>query len=138
MLDLNEAKLEDFFRDYGEKLKYPEDLKLIFSEASKKNLNDKLEELSFRAKYFIGLTRIIKVKNEEIEKDYYKKVEGELLSAVTAIREILKEIIDGNDFISEIFKKKFFLLTQQSLNNLNLLCSDLSYFKLFLNDLKYD
>ena len=136
MLDFNQINFEEFFKTYGEKLKSPEDLQVLFGEASKKNLGSQLESVAFKAKYFTGLTRIVQIRNEEVEKEYYQKIEKELLATVEDIKAALKEIVKENSFISEIFERKFFRLTQECMRNLNVLCSDLSYFKLYLNDVK--
>jgi hypothetical protein len=49
----------------------------------------------------------------------------------------LDELITyANDFLKAIFKNKYFELSQQGIANLNELCSDLSFLKLYLNDNK--
>ncbi len=135
-MDLQKINLNEFFEEYGGKLNFPEDLKIIIRESKEKELAAELENLSFKARYFVGLTRIVRVRNEQIEKDYYAKVENEMLVTVKDLIELLKKIVEGNGFVYGIFEEKFFRPTQECLKNLNGLCSDLGYFKYYLNDLK--
>lgn len=96
-----------------------------------------LEELSFHAKFSIGLLRVIQKKESVVDEQYFLKAEEEYKESIRHIKDLLHQLMnDENDFIKSIYSEKFFQLTQQSLSNLNMLCSDLGYLKLYFNDLK--
>ncbi len=127
---------EEFFNVYGEKLKYPEDIKRLITEAVERDNEKLLAELAFSAKFTKGLVNIIKKNNQDVSDEYFKKMELEYLTIISSIKDMLKEIVSENGFLLKVFEKKYFALTHQALENLNNFCVDLSYLKYYLNDKK--
>lgn len=119
------------------KLHNAEDLTRITEIIFRKGNLELLEEISFSAKYAQGLLKIVKVRNTNIEDEYFEKVGKEYTEAVKKVRSALEEIIeDASSFIKNIYKDKYLALTHESLNNLNQLIDDLSWVKIYLNDKK--
>ncbi len=119
------------------KLNNKEDLQRITELALQNNKIELLEELSFQAKYSQGLVKIIQKRDNKIEADYFAKVQAEMLQSITNIKNLLEELLQyAGDFLKNIYREKYFEMTTQSLFNLNNLCSDLGYLKLYLNDQK--
>ncbi len=128
--------IEEFFSLYGDKLKNAEDVKRLLEEASDNGKSELVSELTFKAKYSKGLMNIIRQSNQEIDAEYFQKMEAEYLTVITSIRDLLRELTISNNFLNSVFEKKYFKMTHQSLDKLNSFCNDLSYLKLYLNDLK--
>jgi hypothetical protein len=106
----------------------------IIYRIEKENL---LEDISFSAKYAQGLLKIIQNRNNNFEDEYFEKIKIEYTTAVKNVRGILEEIINnGSSFIKNIFKEKYLSMTHESLQNLNLLIDDLSWVKVYNNDVK--
>ncbi|RJP63607.1 MAG: hypothetical protein C4543_00195 [Ignavibacteriales bacterium] len=127
-------KIDEFAKG---KLNNAEDLTRIAEIIFKINKQELLDEISFSAKYSQGLLKIIQNRSNNIEDDYFDRIKAEYTEAVKKIRELLKTILaDGSPFIKQIFIDKYLSLTHESLNNLNLLMSDLSWVKMYLNDIK--
>lgn len=119
------------------KLNNADDLTRIVEIIFKIDKKELLEDLSFSAKYSQGLLKIIQSRSNNIEDDYFERIKVEYTEAVKKVRELLTTILDdGLPFIKQIFIDKYLSLTHESLNNLNLLMSDLSWVKMFLNDTK--
>ena len=114
-----------------------EDLRRIIEIALQNKRMDLLEELAFNAKYTQGLVSVIQKQDNKIDDEYFAKVKDELVQSFENVKFLLEELMKlGSDFLSTIFKEKYLELSQQGLFNLNNLCSDLGYLKLYLNDLK--
>lgn len=121
----------------GGKIANKEDLLRIISLAVQNDNVKILEDLSFQAKFTQGLLKIINTKENSIKDEYFSTVKKEFGASVETIKNLLKSIISNSDnFYEEIIGKKYFQLTHQSLSNLSILCNDLSYLKLYLNDQK--
>jgi hypothetical protein len=96
-----------------------------------------LEELSFHAKFSNGLLKVIQRKNPLIDETFFLKASSEYKDSLHEVVNLLEILLkEGSDFIRAIFNEKYLELNQQCLNNLNNLCSDISYLKLYFNDLK--
>lgn len=127
-------KIDEFAKG---KLNNAEDLTRIAEIIFKINKQELLDEISFSAKYSQGLLKIIQNRSNNIEDDYFDRIKAEYTEAVKKVRELLTRILnDGSPFIKQIFIDKYLSLTHESLNNLNLLMSDLSWVKMYLNDIK--
>ncbi len=126
----------EFFERYGEKLKYTDDMKRLISESVQNGKVKLLSDLAFSAKFTKGLVNVIQKNNEDVNTEYFKRMELEYLTIISSIRDMLKELVSTNEFLSKIFEKKYFKLTHQALTNLNDFCVDLSYLKLYFNDKK--
>ncbi|MCX6170981.1 MAG: hypothetical protein NTX65_16730 [Ignavibacteriales bacterium] len=114
-----------------------EDLELIIDTSIKQNKISLLKELSFQAKFSNGLLRVVQKKDTAIDEPYFLKAVEEYKNSIEKVRIILEELLsNGSEFIRSVLSEKYLQLNQISLTNLNILCSDLSYLKLFFNDLK--
>lgn len=121
----------------GNALKQRDDLKLLIDTAVTQDKISLLEELSFHAKFSDGLLRVVQRKNSTIDEEYFLKAIDEYKISIEKVRVILNELLSGaTDFIKLILTEKYLTLSQVSLSNLNSLCFDLSFLKLFFNDLK--
>lgn len=121
----------------GNSLKHGNDLKLLIDRAINQNKIFLLEELSFHAKFSNGLLRVIQRKDNTIDDEYFQKAVDEFQSSIEKVTAILNELLDSaTEFIKSVLTEKYLLQSQTSLANLNSLCSDLSFLKLFFNDLK--
>lgn len=121
----------------GNALKQRDDLKLLIDTAVTQDKISLLEELSFHAKFSDGLLRVVQRKNSTIDEEYFLKAIDEYKISIEKVRVILNELLSGaTDFIKLILTEKYLTLSQASLANLNSLCFDLSFLKLFFNDLK--
>ncbi len=114
-----------------------EDLHRLIDLALQTNQMKKLEELSFQARFSQGLLKIIRTKDNSINDEYFVVVRNEFGGGIEKIKNLINDLIPQSEkFIREIFENKYFQLTQQSLSNLNNLCTDLSYLKMYFNDRK--
>jgi hypothetical protein len=119
------------------RLNFKEDLQRLIEASFLNNKMKYLEDLSFQAKYSQGLLKIIQNRDNKIEDEYFVKVQNEFMESVLKIKEILETLLSqSSEFIKQIFREKYLQMTQQSLNNLNLLCNDLGFVKIYFNDLK--
>ncbi len=118
-------------------LQHREDLELLIDTAIKQNKISLLKELSFQAKFSSGLLRVVQKKESTIDEAYFLKAVEEYKNSIEKVRTVLEELLsNGSEFIKSVLTEKYLQLNQVSLANLNSLCSDLSYLKLFFNDLK--
>ena len=119
------------------KLNGKEDLFRIIELALSSEKMPLLEELSFQAKYTQGLVSIIRKNNDKIDEEYFNKVESEFIESIEKVKKQIEEImLDASDFLKTIFYEKYFQMTQQGISNLNDLCSDLYFLKLYFNDVR--
>ena len=119
------------------KLKQREDLSRLIEIAIQQNKMNKLEEITFSAKYVQGLLKIVKSRSEDIDPEYFIKIEKEYLENLQKLKRSLAELIyEAGSFYRGIFEEKYFSLTQGSLQNLTDLCSDLNWTKMYFNELK--
>lgn len=128
------SKINEFAKG---KINNAEDLTRIVEIIFKIDKNELLEDLSFSAKYSQGLLKIIQNRSNNIEDEYFERIKVEYTEGVKKVRESLTTILnESSPFIKQIFIDKYLSLTHESLNNLNLLMSDLSWVKMYLNDIK--
>jgi len=121
------------------KIRFYEDLERIISIAILNENQETLEEIAFNAKAIHNLLQIIQRRDEIVNEEFTDKAADEYKANVIKIKALLNNLLGSdNDFIKNIFTEKFFQLTQTSLSNLNNLCSDLSYLKLYFNDKKHN
>ena len=119
------------------RLQRREDLELLIDTAIKQNKISLLKELSFQAKFSDGLLRVIQKKENTVDEAYFIKAAEEYKNSIEKVRTVLEDLLsNASEFIKSVLMGKYLQLTQVSLVNLNSLCSDLSYLKLFFNDLK--
>lgn len=119
------------------KIQNEDDIKRLIELALKEEKLNDLEEIAFSAKFTKGLLRIIQNRENTIEDEYFEKIKKEYSENIQKVKIGLEELINhGSDFIKNIFNEKYFLLTHESLANLNNLCGDLEWVKMYLNDIK--
>lgn len=122
---------------YKGKINYPDDIGRLIELSIQNGKMDILEGLSFQARYAQGLLKIVQNRDNKIEDEYFSKVQREFAEAIGKIKSSIEIIIsDSSGFIYQIFNEKYLQMTQDALSNLNKLCSDLGFVKLYLNDLK--
>jgi len=119
------------------RLYFRDDLEILIKITQQREKFRLLEKISFHAKFSNGLLKVIQRKDPLIEETFFLKSSSEYKDNLQKVIKLLEDLLkEGNDFIRTIFEEKYFGLNQQCLNNLNNLCSDLSYLKLYFNDLK--
>ncbi|MBI1937261.1 MAG: hypothetical protein HYS25_03980 [Ignavibacteriales bacterium] len=121
----------------GNKLYCKDDLQRIIEHALAAGKLKILEELAFQAKFSQGLIKIIQKKETEFKDEYFAAVQKEFSENIQKIHSLIRDLLSSaSEFIKNIYEEKYFQLTHQSLNNLNDLCNDLGFLKIYLNDLK--
>jgi hypothetical protein len=119
------------------RLYFRDDLEILIKITQQSGKFLMLEELSFHAKFSNGLLKVIQRKDPVVEETFFLKVSSEYKDSLQKVVKLLEDLLkEGSDFIRTIFKEKYLGLNQQCLSNLNSLCSDLSYLKLYFNDLR--
>lgn len=119
------------------KINFKDDVEIVLKHSIQTNKLDLLKSLAFDAKYSTGLFRVISQKDKIIDEDYFQKMKNEYTESVKKVREKLSAIlIDASPFTKDIIENKFLEMSQTGMMNLNKLCVDLSYVKLYFNDLK--
>lgn len=119
------------------RLYFRDDIEILIKLAHQSCKFELLEEISFHAKFSNGLLKVIQRKDPVVEEIFILKASSEYKDSLQKVIKLLEDLLkEGNDFIRTIFKEKYLELNQQCLYNLNNLCSDLSYLKLYFNDLK--
>ena len=112
------------------------DLEILIEKAIAGNNVSSLEELAFNAKFTVSLLKIIQKKEPSNDEAFFKKALIEFNEYIQKIKNNINELLQVDEFLLKIFSQKYLLLNQQCLTNLNNLCNDLGYLKLYLNDLK--
>jgi len=121
------------------KLNFREDLGRLIELSIQNGKMNVLEELSFQARYAQGLLKIVQNRDNKIEEEYFSKVQKEFAQSLEKIKFSIQEILSNSSaFIKQIFSEKYLDMTHTSLFNINKLCSDLGFVKLYFNDLKRD
>lgn len=138
MTHLNTASILEGIEKLSKgKLNFRDDLQRLVEISVEKGNIKNLEELSFQARYSQGLLAIVKNRDNKIDDDYFVRIQKEYMDSVLKIKSQIELILSGSsEFIRQVFTEKYFEMNQKSLANLNLLCNDLSFLKLYLNDLK--
>ncbi|MCL6099989.1 MAG: hypothetical protein M1391_15600 [Bacteroidetes bacterium] len=122
----------------GGRINFRDDLERLIDLAASKNKMQLLEEISFNAKFSAGLLNVVQKKNSTVDEEYFIKAVEEYTQVIEKVKNLLSDLISSDsEFIQSVFAEKYFQLSQQSLSNLNLLCFDLSYLKLYFNDVKF-
>lgn len=128
---------EELIKLSDDKLKQPEDLKLLIDTAIQQNKIGLLEDLTFLAKFSKGLIGVIRKKESSIDQEYFLKAEEEFKNNLVKIRDCMEELLAGSsDFLRSVLTEKYLTLSHQSLSNLNDLSSDLGYLKSYFIDLR--
>jgi hypothetical protein len=119
------------------KINFRDDLERIINIALTSEKLSTLEEIAFHAKIAYGVFQIIQRKEKIVDEEFANKAASEYKVSIVKIKLLLNNLLgNNNSFIKNIFTEKYFQLSQKNLSNLNGLCSDLSYLKLYFNDKK--
>lgn len=122
----------DEFSQY--KLNKKTDLKTLYSLAVTEGKVKLFEELSFTAKYADGLMRVLKtgMSNPDIKSlDHIKK---DFTHNMQKIVDQMKEIVAiADEQIKRYFEITYFDMSQQGMQNLTLILSDLEWAKKYFN-----
>ena len=114
-----------------------DDLKIIFEAFNRDNKIEDFEKLTFTGKYVNGLFRVLRNSDKipEVESvDHIKKDLSENMEKVISqLREITFKM---NEDDRKKIEDAYLQLSQNSLQNLQLLVEDLDYIKKYLNHLK--
>ena len=131
----SEEIISEVDRLSGGKLNFRDDIESFIRIAAEEGKMETLKEISFYAKFLKSILSILQRKDEIIYGNYLNKAAGEYKTNLRKISGLINELLgDGNAFLKGILNEKYFKLSVESLRNLNLLCSDLSYLKLYFND----
>ena len=110
------------------------DLKTLYSLSIMAGEGKTFEELSFTAKYAEGLMRVLKtgINNPEIKTlDHIKK---DFTHNMQKIVDLMKEIVShADEQIKRYFEITYFDMSQQGMQNLTLILSDLEWAKKYFN-----
>jgi hypothetical protein len=110
------------------------DLKTLYNLSVSEGKGKTFENLIFTAKYVEGLMRVLKtgVNNPEVNSlDHIKK---DFTHNMQKIVEQMKELItNADEQIKRYFEITYFDLSQQSMQNLTLILSDLEWTKKYIN-----
>ena len=118
-----------------QKLKQSDDLERLIEISIQSDKLIILEKIAFTAKYLQGLFAIIQRGDKIIDEEIFKKYTAEYSENIELLKNNLKIILsEGSEFYKKIFEEKYFSLTQSSISNLNNLCYDLSWLKMYLNE----
>lgn len=119
------------------KLKMKEDLERVIDLCINSNNGRVLDEIAFTAKYLQGLFGIIQRGESSIDDEVLGRYMKEYSENIEKVKGNLSVILESaSSFIRNIFQQKYFSMTQESVSNLNKLCYDLGWYKMYQNDQK--
>lgn len=120
------------------KLKRKDDLKILIEVSIKNEKMTLLKDLSFTAKYVLGLQRALKKGSTNPEIGNIDKIKEDYSDNLIKSLDQVKEITDlASEKTKNDFNKIYFELSRQSLQNLNELLEDLEWTKMYFNHLKH-
>jgi hypothetical protein len=136
MLNLDQLVYE-FGEIFGEKLQRKEDISRILELGFKSENFETIEKMAFTGKYLDGLFNIIKRGESGIDEEVFKSYVEEYTVNLEKFRNELEALLNyASDFIQDIFRKKYLVLSQEGVQNLTALIHDFNYLKIYLNDKK--
>jgi rhamnogalacturonyl hydrolase YesR len=116
------------------KLKRMDDLKTLFHICFENEKPELLEDVSFTAKYIMGLQRVIKKGTINPEINNLEQVKQDYTDNIKKSVEQIKEIIGLADVkVKNHFKDTYLELSQQSFQSLSELLEDLEWAKMYFN-----
>ncbi|OGU75955.1 MAG: hypothetical protein A2V93_05240 [Ignavibacteria bacterium RBG_16_34_14] len=119
------------------KLKRKSDLGILIEVIIKNGREKLFEDLTFNAKYVLGLQRVLKKGNASSEIGNLEKIKEDYTNNLIKSIEQIKELMNfTSEEMQNHFNETYFELSHQSLQNLNELLEDLEWTKMFLNQLK--
>lgn len=114
-------------------LKRRDDLFTIIQLASENGLENHLNEVTFNAKYIMGLLRVLKSVSEKPEVNEFEHVKKDLSASFEKVKEQLKHIIQKDELLNVRFEAEYFSMNQTSFNSLTELLHDLEWTKKYFN-----
>jgi|ERR1035437_1169740 rhamnogalacturonyl hydrolase YesR len=110
------------------------DLKTLFCLSVKDNKEKTFEELSFTAKYVQGLMRVLKTGTSNPEVKSLEHIRKDFTHNMKKIVDQMKEIVvNADEQIKRYFETTYFDMSQQGMQNLTLILSDLEWAKKYFN-----
>ena len=116
------------------KLNKKADLKTLYSLSLKTDKGKTFEELSFTAKYAEGLMRVLKTGINNPDVKSLEHIKKDFTHNMQKIVDQMKEIVaNADDQIKRYFEMTYFDMSQQGMQNLTLILSDLEWAKKYFN-----
>jgi hypothetical protein len=121
--------------DFSEhRLNKKTDLKTLYSLSIMLDEGKTFEELSFTAKYAEGLMRVLKTGMNNPEVKSLEHIKKDFTHNMQKIVDQMKEIVvNADEQIKRYFEKTYFDMSQQGMQNLTLILSDLEWSKKYFN-----
>jgi hypothetical protein len=110
------------------------DLKTLYHFSLEEGKEKIFDDLSFTAKYVQGLMRVLKTGTANPEVKSLDHIKKDFTHNMQKVVGQMKEILNpADDQIKMYFDQTYFDMSQQSLQNLNLILSDLEWTKKYFN-----
>jgi hypothetical protein len=110
------------------------DLKTLYSLSLKEDKGKIFEELSFTAKYAEGLMRVLKTGINNPDVKSLEHIKRDFVHNMQKIVDQMKEIVvNADEQIKRYFEMTYFDMSQQGMQNLTLILSDLEWAKKYFN-----
>jgi hypothetical protein len=121
----------------GNKLKRRDDLKTLLDISFENDKSGLLEDVSFTAKYIMGLQRVIKKGSMNPEISNLEQIKLDYMNNIQKSVELLKEIVNLSDIkVKNHFEEIYFQLSHSGLSSLRELLEDLEWTKMYFNQQK--
>ncbi|MGE5363392.1 MAG: hypothetical protein ACM3SM_04615 [Bacteroidota bacterium] len=114
-----------------------EDIERLIEICARTSKTDMLDKAAFYARFLQGLLTIIRRRDSSVTDDLFSRYEQEYFSALENMKNALTAIIvEAGEFYRRIFEEKYFTLSKVSIEKLNSLAADLSWYKAYRNQIK--
>jgi hypothetical protein len=114
------------------------DLKTLYHLSVEKGNEKAFEDLSFTAKYVKGLIRVLKTGTSNPDVKSLEHIRKDFTHNMQKVVDQMKElVVNADEQIKTYFDSAYFELSNQSMQNLNLLLSDLEWSKKYFNERKH-
>ena len=114
------------------------DLKRLYNLSVEKGNEKGFEDLSFTAKYVKGLMRVLKTGTSNPDVKSLEHIRKDFTHNMQKVVDQMKDIVaSADEQIKSYFDSTYFDLSHQSMQNLNLLLSDLEWAKKYFNERKH-
>lgn len=132
-----ENLIEEIKTFSGNKLKREDDLKTLLDISFNNGKSELLQDVSFTAKYVMGLQRVLKKGSVNPEIGNIEQIKSDYINNIQKSVEQLKEMIKLSDIkIKNYFEETYFQLSQGGLSSLTELLEDLEWAKMYFNQQK--
>lgn len=137
----NKEKAEKFTVSVNEfakdGLKQKEDVIRILEQVFEHNLENDFDDAIFSAKYTQGLLRIFQNSENQFDDEYLSKMKTEFVDNVQKVRDFIVVVAEKEGgFLKSIYEEKYLAMTHDAMQNINQLCYDFSWIKMYKNDMK--